>query len=230
MCPPLFMISWFMAWPVLLAPGHLAEVRVSSRSRLASQAQRYGASQASSSRSGSGRSRYSRRCSSTRASTSPASRSTRRCLETAGWLIDSASTSSPTDRSPSRTRSRIRRRRGSASTSNTALMPPACSIRHITVKACTDVARLLSRHGCRSPATCPDARVATSALRGGPAPGSDEVPRAGREGWTCPCDPGPVTRPAYCRSRCSSSWWIRSSATAMARNRTSSWPGATSTP
>src|SRR5512133_395060 len=60
--------------------------------------------------------RYKRRCASGRASTSPASLRTRRCFDTAGWLRRSCSTSSPTGRSPSRRRSRIASRRGSAST------------------------------------------------------------------------------------------------------------------
>ena len=65
--------------------------------------------------------RYKRRWASARTSTSPASRRTRRCFDTAGWLSRSAATRSPTGRSSSRSRSRIRRRFGSAMTSNTAL-------------------------------------------------------------------------------------------------------------
>src|SRR6266516_515873 len=64
--------------------------------------------------------RYRRRCASARTSTSPAFLRTRRCLDTAGWLTPRRSTSSPTGRSPSRSRSRIASRRGSARTWSTA--------------------------------------------------------------------------------------------------------------
>ena len=61
---------------------------------------------------------YHRRWASARTSTRPASLSTLRCLETPGWLISRRSTRSPTDRSPSRSRSKMRRREGSATTTN----------------------------------------------------------------------------------------------------------------
>src|SRR5439155_10240525 len=57
-------------------------------------------------------------CAAVRQGTKPASRSTFRCLDVVGWLTESASTSSPTLLSDDRSRSRIRRRVGSASTVN----------------------------------------------------------------------------------------------------------------
>ena len=70
--------------------------------------------------------------------TTPASRSTRRCLETAGWLISSAATRSPTLASAARSASTMRRRVGSASTASASTgMRRACHQGYITVKACT---------------------------------------------------------------------------------------------
>src|SRR5262249_25187119 len=79
---------------------------------------RNGASQASTSASGSGRSSYHRRCASCRTCTRPASRSTRSCLDVPGWDSPSWLVSSPTSRGRSRSSPRMRRRLGSARTSN----------------------------------------------------------------------------------------------------------------
>ena len=63
-----------------------------------------------------------------------------------------------------------------------------------------------------------------------PPPGEAATPRRGGRTGPAPSDRARGQAAGYWRSRSSSSWWIRSSATAMATNRTSSWPGATSTP
>ena len=105
------------------------------RSRRSAHIQRYGASQSSSWTSGSRRSPYQRRGPSTRTVTSPASRSTRRCFDVSGWVSPSASASSPTSCSPSRSRSRIDRRIGCASTSNVVSTHQACHRWHMPCKA-----------------------------------------------------------------------------------------------
>src|SRR6266516_6803976 len=64
----------------------------------------------------------------------PASRSTRRCRDVFGWLSPVSRTSSPTGRGPSRRRSRIMRRPGSAITSNVVVTPVSQSQAYISVK------------------------------------------------------------------------------------------------
>src|SRR5919199_2785718 len=70
-------------------------------------------------------SRYSRRRPSSRTSTAPTSRSTRRCLETCGCASPSSRTRSFTGRSRSAMRSRICRRRGSATALNASAVVAA---------------------------------------------------------------------------------------------------------
>src|SRR6266480_3422961 len=65
-----------------------------------------------------------RRWAAVRDETRPAWRSTFRCLDIVGWLTASASTSSPTLLSDVRSRSRIRRRVGSARTANVSAGTP----------------------------------------------------------------------------------------------------------
>src|SRR5215217_901168 len=80
-------------------------------------------------------SRYIRRRPSSRASTAPTSRSTRRCLDTSGWDIPNLRTRSPTGRSPEARRSRICRRRGSATALNASVVVAARAMKalYITV-------------------------------------------------------------------------------------------------
>src|ERR671915_202992 len=70
-------------------------------------------------------SRYSRCRPSSRTSTAPTSRSTRRCLDTCGWARPSRPTRSFTGRSPPARRSRIWRRRGSATALNASAVVAA---------------------------------------------------------------------------------------------------------
>src|ERR671910_2473250 len=70
-------------------------------------------------------SRYSRCRPSSRTSTAPTSRSTRRCLDTCGWASPSRRTRSFTGRSPPTRRSRICRRRGSATALNASAVVAA---------------------------------------------------------------------------------------------------------
>ena len=88
-------------------------------------------------RADSGRSSYQRRCASGRTRTSPASRSTRRCLEVPGWLSPSRSTRSPTDLGSSLSRSRMRRRVGSARAAKAFAMRAKYRISYIAASACT---------------------------------------------------------------------------------------------
>src|SRR5687768_2891168 len=76
-------------------------------------------------------------CVRTRLETKPASRSTLRCFDIVGCVTANAPTSSPTLHSERRSRSRIRRLVGSASTTNgsTIVTGLICLDRHMPVKA-----------------------------------------------------------------------------------------------
>ena len=131
-----------------------------------------GASQSSSSASGSTRRPYQRRGPSTRTVTNPASRSTRRCLDVSGCVSSSASASSPTRLlADPRSRSRIDRRIGCASTSNDVSIDPLCHRRHMLRKAINRAEagrRAIYRAvttGAEAVRTCPVRRRSSSRTR-----------------------------------------------------------------
>ena len=74
--------------------------------------------------------RYRRWRPESRTSTAPTSRRTRRCLDTCGWASPSSCTRSLTGRSPPARRSRISRRRGSATALNASAVVAARAIWH----------------------------------------------------------------------------------------------------
>src|SRR5688572_14473659 len=91
-------------------------------------------------------SRYSRCRPSSRTSTAPTSRSTRRCLDTCGWARPSSRTRSFTGRSPPVRRSRICRRRGSATALNASAVVAALAIVEHYIPIWEYVKRLTRTH------------------------------------------------------------------------------------